>query len=75
MDTLMGIEEIHKTYQFTHGDTYLLADVDFFKKEITIRVPWRRRWFMRTDVEWIGLKQKAINHLVKQYGFDKITTK
>lgn len=74
----VGVEEIYKRYQFNDGDTYLIAEVDFFKKAIIIKTPLKwKLGFMRNAAywSWTSLKTKAINHLERQYGFTKIIEK
>lgn len=74
----MGIEEIHKTYQFTEGDMFVIVDVDFFKRRIEVRTPflWRiTPWVGEKQAMWQWLKRRAIRHLVKQYGFENIIDK
>lgn len=71
----MTEEVILKRYQFGDGETYVIADVNFFKKSITIKpplfyrlIPWKgsRYW------EWVYLKRIAINELRRKYGFTNI---
>ena len=71
----MTTEIIKKTYQFSEGDTYCIAEVDCFKKTITIKEPiiWRIVPFHGNDYwNWVYLKRLAIQHLKKVYGFSII---
>lgn len=71
----MNEEVIFKRYQFSEGDTYVIADVDFFKKTIKIRKPLFYRlipWANAKYWEWVHVKNIAINTLRKRYGFTNI---
>lgn len=71
----MNEEVILKRYQFSEGDTYVIADVNFFKKSITIKKPLFYRlipWEGKRYWEWVHVKRIAINELRRKYGFSNI---
>lgn len=69
----MSSEIINKTYQFSEGDTFVIIHVDCFKRKMKVKVPFLFRFSRGPKYwEWLHVKNLALDHLKKQYGFQAI---